>query len=243
MTNPSIKINRTSITEPSLSDLLQLLKKDIALNTNCHHIATIQNFDPEKQTVTATINYKKTYLKRGENGVYTSVLVDYPQLLDVPVISLQGGQASLTMPIAAGDECLILFNDRDIDNWFQTGQIQANASSRLHSFSDAFALIGVNSQANVIPDYDPDRASLNFGTTRVAVGEDKVLVENEDTTLNTLLQQLIDNLKDLVTQVAAITVTCAGPGSPSSTPINITAINAITTDLMATADDIAGLLE
>ncbi len=231
MSNPSIQQNRTSQTSPDLTDLLTLWKKDVLLSVNCHHVATVQSFDSETQTIQATINYKKTFFQRQADGTYLPVLQNYATLVDVPVIVLKGGEASLTMPIAAGDECLILFNDRDIDNWYQSGQVQGNASGRLHSFSDGFALIGVSSAPNVIEDYDGTRAALNNGTTRVAVSADKILIENISTTLNTQLQSLVTQLQSLCTQLGLLTVICAAPSNPSSIPVNAAAIATISTSI------------
>ena len=97
--------------EPSLKDLLDLLKKDILLSLNAHHIGTIQSFNSAKQTATATINYPKTYYQLNSlSGLYNPVLVNYPLLVDCPLICLGGGTAALTFPIQSGDECLVLFN-------------------------------------------------------------------------------------------------------------------------------------
>lgn len=241
MAEPTIKQNRTSITEPSLSDLLDLMKKDIFLNINCHHVAQIQSFDKDTQTVQATIMYKKTYFQKVSDGTYQPILKDYPILIDVPVIVLKGGAAHLQMPIAQGDECLILFNDRDIDNWFQTGQVKPNASSRLHSFSDGFALIGVSSSPKAIADWDMTRASLNYGTTSVGVSATKIRIKNEATTLNTQLQALLTQLQSLTTAISAITVVTGGV--TSTIPVNAVAITAIGTQIGNIATQIGGLLE
>ena len=214
---------------PGLTDLLNLTKKEINLDINCHHIATIQSFDPAKQTVTATIAYKKTFLERKTSGEYVQVLKEYPILLDCPIVSLSGGTAGLTMPIKKGDTCLILFNDRSIDNWFAGANDGSLASNRLHSFSDGIALVGVRSLSNALEGYDADRAVVYNGTTKVAVGEDKVEIANATDKLGLLL-------KDLIAQIKLITVTCASPGNPSSVPINAAALTLISTK-------IEGLLE
>jgi hypothetical protein len=70
--------------------------------------------------------------------------VEYPVLVDCPYFVLQGGGAYIDMPISAGDYCLVLFNDRDIDNWWSTANVADPASTRKHSFSDAIALVGLN---------------------------------------------------------------------------------------------------
>lgn len=232
-------------TEPSLKDLLDLYQKTTMLDFNCHHLATIDSFDPTNQTVMATINYKKTYMQRnGITGVYEPVLKDYPILVSCPAIIMSGGSAFLEMPIKKGDTCLMLFNDRDIDNWFQTGQTASISTQRLHSFSDGIALVGLRSMANSIQDYDVNHASLWWkGGGRIAVSSSKVLIENETQNLKELLQELITNVQSLVTATAALTVTCAAPGNPSSIPINVAAITAAGTALGITSTKIGSLLE
>lgn len=164
--------------DQTLKDLLDLHKKDVQLSINCMAIATIQSFDATKQTVTATINYKKTFMQPNAQGTYDPVLVDYPVLIDCPVIISQGGGGVLTFPIIAGDTCLILFNDRDIDNWYATGQVGPIATQRLHSFADGFALVGVRALPNAISGYDTQRIHLTFGISDLALGEDYAKLQN-----------------------------------------------------------------
>lgn len=170
--------------EPEIKDLLNLYRKDLFLNLNCHHIAQIQSFDPVKQIASAVVVYKKTFFnKNGVTGNYDPVLIDYPVLLDCPVICLGGGNGALTFPIEKGDECVVLFNDRDIDNWFQGSSGGAVATPRLHSFSDGLIIVGLRSLANALPNYSTDRTELRNkdGVNRVSLGTDdiKILVGDE----------------------------------------------------------------
>lgn len=244
MASPTVKQNQVP-SDPSLADLLDLVKRDVMMSLSAHHVGIVQSFDETKQTAQVTIAYKKTYFQRDvKTGLYNPVLVDYPILVDCPVVVLGGGGvASLTFPIAKGDECLVLFNDRDIDNWFASGQIGPVATPRLHSISDGFALVGIRSSGKVLSGYDLTRAVLQYGGTVVAVSETLVKIANEDHTLNTILQQLVTTLNNLVTQTAAITVTCAAPGNPSTIPVNAAAITALGTQLSQVATDLGELLE
>lgn len=162
--------------EAQLSDLIDLVKNELKLEFNCMHVGTIQEFNKEQQTAKATINYKRTYLEPDTvAGIgYKQILRDYPILAECPVVALGGGAGALTFPIQQNDECLILFNDRDIDNWFAGSSNSAPATPRLHSFSDGFILVGVRSLANVIADYDDDAVALRYGDTSVKIYEDKV---------------------------------------------------------------------
>ena len=56
--------------DPTLKDLLDLLKRDIFLTLKCHDIGTIQSFDKTTQTATVTINYQKTYMRPNPHGIY-----------------------------------------------------------------------------------------------------------------------------------------------------------------------------
>lgn len=185
--------------DPDLGDLLNLHRKEIFLALNCHAVATVQSFDPETLTITATVNYQKTFFQRDSQGIYNPVLQDYPILADVPVIVLGGGNAHLTMPIQKGDQCLILFNDRDLDNWFKGALTGAVATSRMHSFSDGLALVGLHAMANPISNYSAERAELRNGDANVSVGPEKIKVINADTDLKTILDDLVDKIKAITT--------------------------------------------
>lgn len=73
-----------------------------------------------------------------------------PLLVDVPVVFPRGGGCTITFPVKAGDECLVVFCDRCIDFWWQSGGVQETVDPRQHDLSDAFAIVGPQSQANVI---------------------------------------------------------------------------------------------
>lgn len=249
--------------DPNLSDVLNLLKKDVMLSLNCHAIATVQSFDSSNQTVKATINYKKTYYqKNAETNQYDPVFVDYPVLVDCPTIFLGGGALSLRMPVKAGDECLILFNDRDIDTWFSSSQIKAPNSNRLHSFADGIALVGIRSAQNALEDWTDQTAELTDGTSSMKVGgasskagfyrqaakievnaSEKVEISNTIGALGALLQELISEIQTLVTLTSAITVTgVAAGGGSSGPPANSAAILVVGTQITVTATKIQGLL-
>jgi hypothetical protein len=186
------RIPSKKVFNPQLADLLALVKKDTMMSLNCHAIATVQSVNTADQLLTATINYDKTYF----NDDGSSYLVKYPILIDCPFIILGGGGATLTFPITKGDECLILFNDRDIDNWFSGATSGPVASARLHSLSDGIALIGLQP---TVANYDSTRAVLQNGTTGVGVSATKVKIYNMTTTLNITLQLIMVQLEALAT--------------------------------------------
>lgn len=237
--------------EPSLADVLALTKKELMLGMSVHHIGTIRSFNSADQTANVTINYKKTFYSRANTGQYVPKLVDYPQLVNCPVVILAGGLGAFTAPIDEGDECLVLFNDRDMNNWFQGNANAGPNTPRLHSFSDALILVGVRSLAHSLANYDEVRICMRTraGATVVGVNpsNNKILLSNSaptnSTTLRTILNTMIGHLQSLSSACAAITVTVAAAPGVSTVPINAATFTGLSTSLGNDATALAALLE
>ncbi|MFS1310571.1 Gp138 family membrane-puncturing spike protein [Klebsiella pneumoniae] len=110
----------------------------------------IQSFDPgdDDRPPTCVVQPAIRYVERDNDGNKSTK--DYPLLVDVPVVFPRGGGCTLTFPVKAGDECLVIFADRCIDFWWQSGGIQDPVDERMHDLSDAFCIVGPQSQAKKI---------------------------------------------------------------------------------------------
>lgn len=160
--------NINSPTPPNdLRAVLDRFKLEVLAAVNCHQVGTVVKFNKTEQTVSVQLNV----MRRTPAG-----LVLYPILADVPIFINTGGKASLRMPVAAGDTCLVLFNDRDLDNWFTTGNIVEPNTIRMHSFSDGLALVGFRSKANLIPAYADDVAEFKNDRCRVTLQNDNNII-------------------------------------------------------------------
>jgi len=113
--------------------------------------AIIQSFDATKCTCTAQPAIQA--FVRQKDG--TQTYVNMPILVDVPVIFPNAGTFVLTFPVQQGDEVLIIFADRCIDNWWNKGGINPQVTNqgvgelRFHDLSDGFAIVGPFSKPNV----------------------------------------------------------------------------------------------
>lgn len=116
----------------------------------------IRSFDPD--AVTAVVQPAIRYIERDNDG--NKLTNDYPLLVDVPVVFPRGGGCTLTFPVRAGDECLVIFADRCIDFWWQSGGIQEPVDERMHDLSDAFCIVGPQSQAKKIGGISTTAAQL-----------------------------------------------------------------------------------
>lgn len=102
--------------------------------------AIVQSFDGSD--VSAQISIKENV--RDKAGKVTATQL--PVLIHCPVVLPQAGGYALTFPIKAGDEVLIVFASRAIDNWWKQGGVQTQAEMRMHNLSDGFAIPGPFSQ-------------------------------------------------------------------------------------------------
>lgn len=137
-------------------ELFRKLGENIKSTTRCAEPGIIQSFDPVEQTVTVQLALREEITN--EDG--TKQWVNLPLLLDVPIVMPRAGGYMLTMPIAKDDECLVIFGDMCIDAWWSLGGIQNQIEKRRHDLSDGFAMLGVWSQPNVIPNYKNDSMNL-----------------------------------------------------------------------------------
>ncbi len=135
----------------------------------------IDAFDAATMTVRVKPSIKKLFYPDGANGVW----VDLPVIVDVPLCVMSGKGYALTFPIASGDECLLLFAERAVDNWHDQGEISEQAAKRKHSLCDAFALVGVRSKPNVITNYNTSEVELRSkdAQTRIRLSDSGVHIE------------------------------------------------------------------
>lgn len=106
----------------------------------------IESFDP----IACTCTVQPALKGQAADELGNMKSAPLPLLVDVPVVFPRGGGCTITFPVKAGDECLVVFSDRCIDFWWQSGGVQETVDPRQHDLSDAFAIAGPQSQANVI---------------------------------------------------------------------------------------------
>ena len=159
---------------PNLAEFISRRMRDISARINCHTVGSIVSFDPTNQTAVVNISLLKVLQgvnPIGETGNSSDEVVSYPQLVDVPVIIMNGGGGRLTFPIAAGDTCLILFCDRDIDSWFNAGLTAVPNSGRVHDINDAICLVGLYNLPDKLTDYNASELEIKFSTGLITVND------------------------------------------------------------------------
>jgi hypothetical protein len=128
---------------------------------------TVVSYNPATNTVVVqpAIQGMRT---RSDGSVHP---VTIAQLHDVPVMFPGGGGHQLTFPIAAGDDCLVIFAERSIDFWFQLSGVQKPSDWRMHDINDGFALVGVRSQPKL------PQAAISPDTVNLRSDDGKTVVQ------------------------------------------------------------------
>lgn len=225
-----------SLQEPKLYDVLAALKTQILINLNCVKIGRIVTFYPATHTADVQILFRRVM----KNGATAS----YPTLLNCPVFTAQGGGASMQFPIAAGDTCIVLFADRNIDNWYLNGNEQPPIDGRLHDPSDGIVLVGLNWKTDTtIPPVSTTEARLilSDGTTKVGLQSGKITVQNATGSLLTSLTNLTTAVKDLIIVLNTLTTT-GGPTTQTISAATVAALVPVTAELVAVQTTLNALL-
>ena len=180
MENNQVVFNINDINpNKTLMDILQTVMSNIIEIVNCVKIGEIISFDKTDQTCSVRVLYKpnKTITR------FSKKLIEYPVLKKVPCVVMGGGGSYITHPISAGDQCLLLFSDFMIDNWWATGQASKIDFERHHDIADAIAIVGLNALPNAIQNYS-DYLDLHYSDNSSIIVGNTVEVNNQTINLN-----------------------------------------------------------
>lgn len=141
MNSPYQSLNQTT-TDP-ITAIKQLIDKRLNNVWTCV-VGTIVSYNTDERTVNVQPSIMEAQTQTGNIGT----TVPLPQLMEVPIITLYGGQFEMLFPITEGDECLVFFSTQCIDNWWINGGQKPQNPFEIRKFdlSDGFALTGVFSQ-------------------------------------------------------------------------------------------------
>lgn len=164
------KVGNRQKTEYNFDRVLELAGDAVMARLNCHNVGKIIEFDPQTQTVTIEMMVIKQFNKRS----YIPSL-----LMQVPLIIYGAGNAHITLPNPVGSICLVLFLDRNIDNFILTGEQYEPETGRMHDFSDCVALTTFKTLANPIANYDLSAVTIEHENSTIKV-KDEISIDAKD---------------------------------------------------------------
>ena len=155
-------VQRASLTELVKRTFTEMMK-DVGTSIPGH----ITAFDAARQIAQVQIGIQRI----DNNGNR----FDPPPLIECPVY-VAGGDYAVEIQIDPGCEGVILFSQRCIDAWVDTGGVANNPILRFHDFSDAYFLPGMRSQPNKLPSFQNNGIRM-----RNRSGDQSVWLKNDGT--------------------------------------------------------------
>lgn len=203
-------------------DLKQIVDERIGLKNerlNTFIPARIVSYDNKKQTVTV----RPVMYESDKDGVSRK----FADIASVPVVFPSAGGGSLTFPIKAGDDCVVLFSQRDFSGWWVTNKVPSQSpTQRYHDYNDAIAIVGLTSKNNSL-EASTENVELTFEDSsgsmlsKITMKPDGVLVlENKDNAKITLTQDKFRIENDQEELLAILSEVIGLLGDPSQTRTN-----------------------
>ena len=124
--------------EPSLMGVLKVLKENIFDTMCCVKIGYIDSYDYNTR-VSRVVIYNKRVVGLNDKGEH--ILEDYPPLY-CKTLFLGGSGNGINWDIKQGDECIVFFNDTEIETPWISGQVSDIKYGRQHNYTDAICLTG-----------------------------------------------------------------------------------------------------
>ncbi len=194
---------------------LNSVKDHIFSNLMCHNIGRIIEFYPDSQTADIELMQVKEY----NGGQYANAVIS-----EVPLIIYGTPAAQITLPDLTGTICLMFTLDRNIDAFMETGESYVPPTSRMHNITDCIAITTFSTLNNPLQNYDKDAISIihnriinaityesviknyanyllmqttNGANTSTIKLAELITIQNSAQNLGTLMQALIEAIKDL----------------------------------------------
>lgn len=129
--------------ENDLISLLKLSLNDFGENFNCVRVGIVQEFLYKQQLVRVKIASQRL-IRINRDGTQTTQ--DYAEIY----AKLCYATPYMNQPPKVGDECVLLFNDREMESWWINGSANQRAYNRMHDLTDCIAICGLRSQPKLV---------------------------------------------------------------------------------------------
>lgn len=169
------KFNQLSST-PDLGQIIKCSGLNTASELNCMRVGIIQEFNAENLTAQVQIAGKRTI---GLNPDGTQRVRDYAPIYAKVCYC----NPFITHEIVPGEECVLLFSDREIESWFINGDNNPEAYTRMHDLTDAIAIVGIRSLPKMI-EIIRDCLNLFYGNSNIKIDESSITLNATNININ-----------------------------------------------------------
>ena len=130
-------------TPTDLMSVLKLALDGFGQDLNCVRVGIIQEFIWKEQVVRVKIASQRL-INVNKDGSQTTE--DYAEIY----AKLCYASPFHLFPPKVGDECVLLFNDREMESWWINGSANQRAYNRMHDLTDCIAICGLRSQPKLV---------------------------------------------------------------------------------------------
>lgn len=164
---------------PELAEVIEAAIESSLIDVHTALPGKVQAYDPTTQTATIELQIKRTLPKA--DGTYT--IEDLPLLENVPVQFTRTAAFALTVPLAAGDQGLVVFSEMSLDQWRSKGTNTSPGDIGRHTLTGGVFLPGLSPNAkalktaahasNLVIGLDDDNAQIHVTPSgSVLIGAD-----------------------------------------------------------------------
>ena len=138
---------------PSLSDVIAAAQNVRLQDLHVALPARVESFDAAKQL--ADVQPLLLVPLIDENGQETTARL--PVIPSVPVVYPRGSGFHLVFPLAVGDNVLVVFSERSLDQWKAKGGEVNPVDQTFHSLAGAVCFPGMYPATNPVPSFPSDK--------------------------------------------------------------------------------------
>lgn len=166
------------------SQLYENIIKKVNFNLRCCIPGVIQQYDPKTNTASIQPAIREEIVNEDNTVQYMNL----PILVNVPIIFPSCSIGSIKMLLKQGDECLVLFSDLSIDNFWKYANVQNPIEVRRHDLSDGIAIPCVLSQPNTKP-FNGTGMEITSEDSKISITKDGITFSDKNGTIT--LEQMI----------------------------------------------------
>lgn len=170
------------------SQLYENIIKKVNFNLRCCIPGVIQQYDPKTNTASIQPAIREEIVNEDNTVQYMNL----PILVNVPIIFPSCSIGSIKMLLKQGDECLVLFSDLSIDNFWKYANVQNPIEVRRHDLSDGIAIPCVLSQPNTKP-FNGTGVEITSGGSKISITNNGITFTDQNGTIT--LEQIIRLLR------------------------------------------------
>lgn len=200
---------------PELADVIRQAIEDRLAEVHVMLPGRIDAYDAATQKADV-----EPLIRRVQRTFDGEISEELPIIPGVPVVFPRAGGFKLTMPVNAGDRCMLVFCERSTET-YQIGQERQGSSALIkqtdpgtfesHNLTDAVALMGWYNDAEALSSTDPDDMVMGEeGGPVIHVGSDQVNLYRKSGTGHdfvALAQKVLDELNKIKADLDAWKIT------------------------------------